>query len=213
MARKKEVELFVRIEINLEFMNVRILIPVFIWAMLIALGNYQIISSTHKKMKQYHSAPPFRIDSLHHAKNLNHLVDSQEETEWERSDNQKGEPTFTLEMKLSHYYDGTSFIPFRLKGIEWMACRGKTLPHFSAKLFLRESINVDKELRLPIDTLEDSVAFDGVGKTMFFHPIDLKTKMVSQTEYPKGIYIYTLEVTLTNTPTPNDCFAEIKLTE
>ncbi|TGL62194.1 hypothetical protein EHQ58_03040 [Leptospira ognonensis] len=213
MARKKEVELFARIEINLEFMNARILIPVCIWAILIAVGNYQIISSTNKKIEQYHNAPPFRIDSVHHAKNLNHLVDSRPETEWERAVFRKGEPDFTIEMKLTHFYDGVSFVPFRIKGIEWRACQGKTLPPFTAKLFLRESINVDKELRLPIDKLEDSFSFDGAGKKIHSQAINIKTKFISQTDYPTGIYIYTLEVTLPNPLSPNDCFAEIKLTE
>jgi hypothetical protein len=80
-------------------------------------------------------------------------------------------------------------------------------------LFLRESINVDKELRLPEDRLIASYKFDEINKHRISRDISGIDHLKQETNYPNGIFIYTLEMTLPNDISINDCFAEIKIKE
>jgi len=192
-------------------MKLTSILPVLFWIAAIAVGNYQIVSSTNQKIVEYHNNPPFRIGSLQNPSHLLYLLDSQLDTIWERKNYVKDQADFFIEMKLTHYYDGSSFVPFQVNGIQWIACPDKTLPKFNAKLFLRESINVDKELRLPEDKLVSSFEFREFGKLDYIKNIDVAKNLLKQSNYPTGIYIYTLEMTLPEKISENDCFAEIRL--
>ncbi len=194
-------------------MWIKKILPVFLWILVLLVGNYQIVSTTLQKIEIYHTSPPFRIGSQTNTKNLLYLLDSDLHTIWERSVKRGNEPDFFLEMKLTHFWNGESFVPFPIKSIEWTACPGKKLPKFLAKVFFRESINVDKELRMPKDTLISSFAFSDVSETKVSFNLSGLEKLKIENHYPEGISIYTLEMTLMDPLTPNDCFSEIQLKE
>lgn len=189
------------------------ILPVILWTFAIAIGNYQIVSSTNSKILEYKSQPPFRIGSISNPSHLNFLLDDNLDTVWEKKVKQSGDVDFFLEMKLTHFFDGTLFVPFQVRKIQWTACPGKSLPRFTAKLLLRESINVDKELRLPQDKLVLSYNFNENGKRTAIQNLTVTKDLQAQSHYPEGIFIYTLEMTLPDDLSSNDCFSEIQLKE
>jgi hypothetical protein len=194
-------------------MKVAILIPLSLWAFALIFGNYQIFSTTNTKMETFHSQPPFRIGAVSNHKNLALVLDANLATYWERTEIPHSGSDFFLEMKLTHFWDGKVFSPFPTKSIAWKACPGRTLPKFRAKLYLRESINVDKELRMPKDQLITEIKNDSNGLKELSSPISVVDNLKPETNYPHGISIYTLEVKLSEILSPNDCFSEIMIRE
>ncbi len=194
-------------------MKLKTFLPILVWAIFVLLGNYQIISTTQNKIQDYHGVPPFAIGSISNPKNLNFLLDRKIHTEWERTTIHNGEVEFFLEMKLTHFYDGDGFSPFPVNGIEWKACKDKSLPSFKAKLFLREAINVDKELRLPKDKLLFTINFTEKNLKSYSYRFNKIAELKKEKHYSDGIYIYTLEMDLADKPSFNDCFSDITIKE
>lgn len=188
-------------------------LPYVLWALPILAGNFYLVSSTQKKMEAYHSHPPFLYGAWSSEKEIPNLLDGNPNTFWKRTENPNQDFDFFLEMKLSHYWDGSAFSPFPISGWEIHACPGKTLPAFKGNILLREAINVDKELRLPEDEILSSFE-DTTGKSEHFLIPMPKTKVWERVEeYPKGIYIYTITVKFLQELSANDCISEITTKE
>jgi len=192
-------------------MRIATIIPLIVWTLAIILGNYHLVSSTNQKIETYHNSPPFRIGALFHGKDLSNLLDSDPNTIWERKEKQEGQADFFLELKLTHFWSGNEFSPFPVKEIVWVSCNGRKLPEFTAKLILREAINVDKELRLPIDTVIQTFVSKDKNQNYITKPILNTQPLKKESVYPNGIYIYTLEMSLPKLISPNDCFSEIRI--
>ncbi|TGN20995.1 hypothetical protein [Leptospira idonii] len=191
-------------------MRISTFVPVFVWILLILFGNYFLISSTFKNMDVYHKIPPFRTEDATRSGNLSYLLDQDTNTVWQKKNNSPLDWDFFVEMKLTHVWNGNVFSPRNFRSLDWKACPGQNLPSFEAKLLFRESINIDKDLRLPDDKLISVFRFNGENKKQTSFSLDGFFPLKEESKYPLGISIITVEV---KTNTPNACFSEISLLE
>lgn len=176
------------------------LIPYFLITFII-LGNWLILSLTQKKLKEYKTNPPFRLDDFTQSYRISsqskllHLIEEGEGV-WFKLQEGLDDKDIELELRLTHFWDGNEFIPRKWNPLTIHPCspsQGKL------SILLREAINVDKELRLPDDTVIYSSGFQ-------FFPEDVKEKrflsldlnsivsLKKETTYPHGIYILVLRM-------------------
>jgi len=200
-------------QIFLDFMKVSTIVPVFFAIFLILAGNYYIFSNTKKNIDRYHNSPPFRIEDATKSGELGNLLDKDFETAWIKKHPSPVNWDFFLEMALTHVWNGDHFSPRDFTSIIWKACKGQTLPAFEAKLLLRESINVDKELRMPTDKQIAVYRFDKKKETIATFPIRSHLHLKPEKNYPDGISIITVEVKLLDDKSTNNCFSEITLSD
>ena len=121
----------------------------FIPFLLISL-NLLIYLKTENKIEKFEKIPPFMsIDftgsyQLNSDSRLLNLLDRDPKTTWKK-EKQGGDEDIFMEMQLSHRFQN-GFIPRYFKNLVIIPCSDLDL---DLKLIARESINVDKELRMP----------------------------------------------------------------
>ncbi|WP_244934755.1 hypothetical protein [Leptospira jelokensis] len=167
-------------------------------------------SGTNQKIERYKENPPFRIEDVTASTGLSFLLDKNPSTVWRKIRNSPVDFDFFLEMQLSHAWDGKVFQPRKFESLSVEACPNDTIPPFTLRFLLRESINVDKELRMPKDMVSFVHSFQEKGKHQISIPLDKLPKFQIETEYPKNIYILTPEFKLNG---ETGCLAEVKLKE
>ncbi|PJZ83902.1 hypothetical protein [Leptospira harrisiae] len=187
-----------------------IVLPVFFAISLVLFGNYYLFSGTKKNIRQYNENPPFRIEDTTGSGGIHFLLDKDKNTVWRKKQNGKEEFDFFLEMKLSHFWDGVEFSPRKFENLNVFACPGETLPTFQIRFLLRESINVDKELRMPKDQLTFVYRFEEKNKSKISIPLSKLPQFQNEKNYPKNIYILTPEFKLLS---KEGCIAEVELEE
>ncbi|PJZ44588.1 hypothetical protein [Leptospira brenneri] len=191
-------------------MRSAILLPIATAVFLVLIGNYYLFSGTKKSIHQYKENPPFRIEDSTSSGGIHLLLDKDTKTVWRKKQNGKEDFDFFLEMKLSHFWNGNLFFPREFKNLNVFACPGESLPAFEMRFLLRESINVDKELRMPKDELALVYRFEEKNKTKVSIPLSKLPKFQKETNYPKNIHILTPEFKLIKT---EGCISEVELEE
>lgn len=194
------------------FLSMRpvIVIPIFLAVVFVLFGNYFLFSGTKKNIMRYQENPPFRIEDATASTGLSQLLDKNPTTVWRKIRNSPLDFDFFLEMHLTHFWDGDVFQPRTFSNLEIEACPGETIPRFTLRFLLRESINVDKELRMPKDELAFTFSFQEKGKKQISIPLNQLPKFKIEKEYPKNIYILTPEFKIES---EFGCLAEVSLKE
>ncbi|TGK78098.1 hypothetical protein EHQ31_07080 [Leptospira montravelensis] len=187
-----------------------ILLPIFFAIAFVLLGNYYLFTGTKKSINQYKENPPFRIEDATGSGGIHLLLDKDKNTVWRKKQDGKEDFDFFLEMKLSHYWNGTEFSPREFRSLNVYACPGENLPTFQLRFLLRESINVDKELRMPKDQLAFVYLFQEKNKSKVSIPLSKLPKFQKENNYPKNINILTPEF---KEVSMDGCFAEVELEE
>ncbi|TGL18091.1 hypothetical protein EHQ42_07890 [Leptospira levettii] len=187
-----------------------IVIPIFSAIVFVLFGNYYLVSGTNKKIEGYKENPPFRIEDATASNGLSLLLDKNPSTVWRKIRNSPLDFDFFLEMKLSHVWDGEVFQPRTFQSLEVKACPGETIPPFTLRFLLRESINVDKELRMPKDKIAFVYPFQEKGIKQISIPLDKLPKFQIEKDYPNQIFILTPEFKIES---QNGCLAEVTLKE
>ena len=125
-------------------------------SILILVFNYWIIQNTERKINSYTKIPPFqKIDytssyKKNPASSLKNLLDGDLATSWTK-EGEGMEWDFDLELRLTHFYKQNRYIKRNLKEIHIYPCGDSPMKNFQYEVFLREGINVDKELRMHDD--------------------------------------------------------------
>ncbi|MBM9546554.1 hypothetical protein JWG40_05965 [Leptospira sp. 201903074] len=187
-----------------------IVLPILFAISLVLFGNYYLFSGTKKSIERYKENPPFRIEDVTGSGGLHLILDKDKGTVWRKKQNAKEDFDFFLEMKLSHFWDGTQFLPRQFQNLIVFACPGEKLPAFQMRFLLRESINVDKELRMPKDELTFVYLFEEKNKSEVSIPLSKLPRFQKETTYPKNIHILTPEFKILST---EGCLAEVELKE
>lgn len=191
-------------------MPFRIWFPIAIWTLAILIANLYLFFRTEESISEYKLNPPFRIEDATGSGGLSRLLDRDLDSFWEKKKQSPVGFDFFLEMKLSHFWNGNEFSPREFKSLSLIPCKGQTVPKLKLRFLLRESINVDKELRLP----EDSLAFEMVSQseteTEIKIPLTKLPKFKAEKNYPKGIYILTPEFTILE-DSKSKCISEIQI--
>ncbi|XDD45760.1 hypothetical protein AB3N60_13725 [Leptospira sp. WS39.C2] len=189
--------------------------PVIVFPILFAIGsvlygNYFLFSGTNEKIERYKNNPPFRIEDATASIGLSLLLDKNPSTVWRKIRNSQGEFDFFLEMQLSHVWDGLVFQPRKFSSLEIKACPGESIPAFTLRFLLRESINVDKELRMPKDVISFVHTFKEKGQKQISIPLNKLPKFQIEKSYPNNIFILTPEFKLEQ---ETGCLSEVTLEE
>ncbi|MDF3821365.1 hypothetical protein P3G55_15790 [Leptospira sp. 96542] len=185
-------------------------IPILFWIVLLSFGNYLLFSNTEKKISHYNENPPFRLEDTTRSGGIHHLLDKNPTTVWKKIGQRTEEFDFFLELHLTHYWDGEIYQPRLFTDLVVEACPDSYLPKFQTKILLRESINVDKELRMPKDKLAIEFNFNENFKKQVMIPLTNLPKFKKESNYPNGIFILTAEFI---SDSPYVCFSEVKLVE
>lgn len=162
---------------------------------LVILSNGMIAWNTKSKIPIYAENPPFRLDDFTGSyktssqSKLNHLLDEDPDTKWIKWNEGSQDRDFDIELRLTHKWDGSSFVP-----IDWKNFQIKSCSHHPARfsILLREAINVDKELRLPDDTVIFTQEYNLDPTKPIEIPLDNLLNTKPTQAYPEGISILTL---------------------
>lgn len=187
-----------------------IVLPIFFAISLVLLGNYYLFSGTKKSINRYKENPPFRIEDTTGSGGIHFLLDKDTNTVWRKKQQAKEDFDFFLEMKLSHFWDGTRFLPRQFQNLIVFACPGENLPAFQIRFLLRESINVDKELRMPKDQLAFVYRFAEKNQSKISISLSKLPKFKKESNYPENIHILTPEFKLDS---GEGCISEVELEE
>ncbi|WP_243396157.1 hypothetical protein [Leptospira perolatii] len=168
-------------------------------------------------MQVYQSNPPFlRFDFTDsyledRSSQIFHLVDGKLDSTWKKLRNSPQQADFDLELRLTHTLQEKIYVPRKWKAVQVIAC-SKNAPPLELSLILRESINVDKESRLPKDQIVKRVTLDFRNSEKETIQITENFTNVPQTDYPKGIFIWSVQGSFEQVG-PEVCLREIQLVE
>ncbi|PJE02665.1 MAG: hypothetical protein CK427_07215 [Leptospira sp.] len=168
----------------------------FIFVLAIALGNIYILTSSQSAILKYSENPPFRLDDFTKSyrissdSKLSFLLDKDPSSSWQKLAEGLDDKDFELELRLTHRWNGKEFSPKLPESLVISTCSNSKL---ILSIILREAINIDKELRLPQDSLvftqETDTQIDGTINI----PLDsIRKKLKPTSNYPEGISILTL---------------------
>ncbi len=180
-------------------------ISILIFLSLFGLNAY-IYFNTEKKLEAYAKSPPFRMEDFtkSYRKNklsqIKHLTDKDKSTFWIKEQNSiHPEYDLELELTLSHIYAEEKFKKKEFYTITFYSCLTKenysplrSPNQLQVDIFLREAINIDKELRLPKDKKFESYTLD--FKNSDFQKVNVSQlfALEDSTHYPDNIFILTL---------------------
>lgn len=125
----------------------------------IVATNIFLYKTTNSKMEKYNQFPPFiLLDHTHSNRinpnsKINHLLDTKKETVWKKESPRLEvgwKFDIDLELKLTHTFDGEKFTERKFKKLDILPCNEKPI-EWEVEIYLREAINVDKEMRWPDD--------------------------------------------------------------
>lgn len=199
-------------------------IAVLIFLSLIGL-NFYIYLNTEKKMEAYAISPPFRMEDFTKSNRKNkfskikNLTDQNKNTFWIKEQNSfRSDYDLELELALTHVYSESKFKKKDFHFMTFHSCLSKDTSlkspnQLQVDLFLREAINIDKELRLPNDS--KVVSFPVDFKNADFVKIDISKlfTLEDSNRYPENIYIVTLFLKDNSKQEvgANTCLAEIEI--
>lgn len=157
--------------------------------------NLYLYFYTEKKISEYEKIPPFRTEDYTASNLINpnsrlvHLKDKNKNTFWirEKESRYKNHDA-EIEFTLTHFKKNSIYLPKDLEKIKIETCEPKPEKIF-LNLYLREAINIDKELRLPNSFFQEKIIFE---KEDISKKFKLKEKLIEQENFPNGIFIYTL---------------------
>jgi hypothetical protein len=170
------------------------LISLFI-CLLVVFLNIWIFFSTRDKIQIYKENPPFPAidftlsEKLDPKSKLIHLLDNDPNTYWKKK-REVGGWDIDLELRLTHYRTETIYKSRKFSYLELIPCIDSNWDgKVKAFVFFREAINVDKELRLPVEQEIFSGEFieeENVRKLFLADYPNLQNSEL----YSKGIYIF-----------------------
>ncbi|WCL48584.1 hypothetical protein [Leptospira sp. GIMC2001] len=162
---------------------------------IVLLGNAIIVLSNLNKMEIYPSSPPFRM--VDHTKSyqisqessISNLLDNDSETHWNKLKESPSTIDWEIELSLTHYWNGSEFVPKNWKFIDITSCSDTDL---ELTILYREAINVDKVLRLPEDFIQKKINIQLLKNQNSRVELDGIKKLERTMNYPDGIYILTI---------------------
>jgi hypothetical protein len=131
---------------------------------------------------------------------IKYLTDKDKTTFWIKEQN-SFHPSYDLELELTltHIYAEEKFKKKEFHSVTFYSCLTKEnksilrAPNqLEVDVFLREAINVDKELRLPTDTKIGSFGLDFADENKKKIDIGNLFNLTDSTHYPENIFLLTL---------------------
>jgi hypothetical protein len=179
----------------------------------LVLGNVYIYFTTKKKIEAYAKIPPFRTEDytvsnkIDKSSELINLKDKNPDTHWKKlRDSRYKKYDAELEYTLTHEWKENQLVPKQFNSLRIILCKEDKPKDLDIDIFLREAINIDKDLRLPDSFFYKSYHFSEELKNEIIQKdFELKNLSISS-EFPKNIFIITLFL---KTSSPKSCISDI----
>ena len=179
----------------------------------LVLGNLYIYFKTKKNIELYSKIPPFRVEDytfsnkIDKTSNLIHLKDKNPNTYWKKlRDSRYLKYDVELEYTLTHEWKENQLVPKKFNSLILILCNEDKPKNLDIDIYLREAINIDKDLRLPDSFFYKSYHFsEELKNNKIQKDFELNNLSISS-EFPQNIFIVTLFL---KTSTINTCISDI----
>lgn len=201
-------------------------ISILIFLSLFGLNAY-IYFNTEKKIVSYAKSPPFRMEDFtksnrkNKSSKIKSLTDKDKSTFWIKAQNSfRPDYDLELELTLTHVYAEEKFKKKEFHSITFYSCLTKenftplrSPNQMQVDVFLREAINIDKELRLPNDTKVGSFILDFKNSDSQKIDISQLFALEDTNNFPEKISLLTLFIKDNSRHEKNGktCIAEIEV--
>ncbi|MDV6235445.1 hypothetical protein CH379_007365 [Leptospira ellisii] len=180
--------------------NLLIYCLILLFPIIIVAGNSFLFDSTNKKIEFYLRQPPFLAFDFTNSylsdinSNITNLLDRKPETTWTKLRNSIKKEDFQLELRQTHHLQEGKPTISNWKYLHIVACAG-THANLKVSILLRESIDMDKELRMPKDTVINEQILDFSKLTDYEIPLNKLYSPLESVEFPQNMFIWTVQGT------------------
>ncbi|WP_408611658.1 hypothetical protein [Leptospira ainlahdjerensis] len=174
-----------------------IILLTLIFPISIVAGNILLFNSTNNKIEIFESKPPFLAFDFtnsylkrNNSRILN-LLDKNPETTWTKVRDSSRKEDFQLELRQTHHLNQGKPKISNWKSLQIIACP-ETKGILKIDLVLRESIDMDKELRLPKDEIKGEKILKFSESKHFEIPLEPYFQPEESREFPQKMFIWTV---------------------
>ncbi|WP_036095132.1 hypothetical protein [Leptospira weilii] len=163
----------------------------------IIIGNLYLFNTTKNKIDAFTIQPPFLSFDFtnsylsNHNSRISHLLDRNPNTTWTKLRNSNGKEDFLLELRQTHHFKKKAPKISEWKTLHVVGCK-QTLEKLKLGLILRESIDMDKELRLPKDRILGERILSFSESKHFKIPLNSYYQPEKSLEFPQKMFIWTV---------------------
>ncbi|EMN91135.1 hypothetical protein LEP1GSC108_1045 [Leptospira weilii str. UI 13098] len=176
----------------------KILVPIFPIA--IITGNLYLFNTTKNKIEAFTIQPPFLSFDFTNSylsnkdSRIGHLLDRNPYTTWTKLRHSNREEDFFLELRQTHHLKENKPEISKWKTLHVVGCK-QTLEKLKLGLILRESIDMDKELRMPKDRILGERVLNFSESKHFKIPLESYYRPEASLEFPQKMFIWTVNGT------------------
>lgn len=176
----------------------KILVPIFPIAIII--GNLYLFNTTKNKIEAFTIQPPFLSFDFTNSylsnkdSRISHLLDRNPYTTWTKLRHSNRTEDFLLELRQTHHLKENKPEISKWKTLHVVGCK-QTLEKLKLGLILRESIDMDKELRMPKDRILGERVLNFSESKHFKIPLESYYQPETSLEFPQKMFIWTVNGT------------------
>nr|WP_210412853.1 hypothetical protein [Leptospira gomenensis] len=166
----------------------------------IIAGNLYLFESTNKKVEIYLQQPPFLVFDFTNSylsnnnSNIANLLDRKPETTWTKLRESIQKEDFQVELRQTHHLKTGKPVISDWRHLHIVACAG-THADLKISILLRESIDMDKELRMPKDKVINERILKFSKLLHYEIPLSEFYSPLESAEFPQNMFIWTIQGT------------------
>ncbi|AOP35323.1 hypothetical protein A0128_16615 [Leptospira tipperaryensis] len=174
-----------------------LIILTLIFPLSIITGNIFLFNSTNNKIATFTVKPPFLAFDFTNSyltksdSRITNLLDRNAATTWTKVRNSIRKEDFQLELRQTHHLSQGKPRITNWKYLEVRSCP-ETNGNLKIGLVLRESIDMDKELRMPKDEIKGERILKFSESKQFKIPLEIYYKPLESAEFPQKMFIWTI---------------------
>ncbi|RHX93211.1 hypothetical protein EHO98_00465 [Leptospira stimsonii] len=163
----------------------------------IIIGNILLFNSTKDKIKVFETKPPFLAFDFTNSylkerdSRIGNLLDGNPTTTWTKVRDSTRKEDFQLELRQTHHLSQGKPRISDWKYLQIKACP-ETQENLKIDLVLRESIDMDKELRMPKDEIRGELFLEFSKTKHLKIPLKPYYKAEESEEFPQKMFIWTI---------------------
>nr|WP_232371631.1 hypothetical protein [Leptospira ainazelensis] len=163
----------------------------------IITGNILLFNSTNSKIEVFELKPPFLAFDFTNSYlkksdyRIANLLDRNPKTTWRKVRDSSREEDFQLELRQTHHLSQNKPKISNWKFLQIIACP-ETDEILKIDLVIRESIDMDKELRMPKDEIKGQKLLNFSKSKHFKIPLEPYYKPEESKEFPQKMFIWTV---------------------
>ncbi|EQA51702.1 hypothetical protein [Leptospira kmetyi] len=171
-----------------------------IFPIAILSGNLYLYNTTKNRIETFTVQPPFLAFDFTNSylgdrnSRISHLLDQNPTTTWTKRRPSTAPEDFLVELRQTHHLANGKPAISKWKTLHVVGCK-QTVGEMKLDLILRESIDMDKELRLPKDQLLGERILNFSESKHFSIPLDSYYKPEATEEFPQKMFIWTVKGT------------------